>query len=520
MAATILGGLGCALVLAGLRDSSPPPIIVIGLDGAAPHVVEDLWRQGELPHLRALADRGVFGPLRTNSQWSPVIWTTLATGVDEATHGISFFTVPTRDGEVPVTSNLRRVKAIWNLASESDRSVAVLGWWVTWPAEPVNGIVATDRMMTRLEGRVYPENVGAMVDEIREAGDTFGFQDLPAPPGENWEQIPQQDRLVANLTRRLVDRDFDLMMSYLRSIDLVSHRYWKYYHPARFGRLPGWELERFGALVTDAYEAVDRAIGAIVEAAPEDAHIFVISDHGFADRVPEVTQVRLDLDRVLEAVGLLIPGAGGPDLPRSRLVTHRTPVRTETKLVRVVGTAGPATPAEIRAVRAETEEKLFGVRYRNGRHVFQVRDARAEERADGADFVVRVLTRSATNDIYWEGREIEGAVESTFRFSGQHSAHTPGIFLAAGPGIDADADLSRIDVRDVAPTVVFALGLEVPEAMEGRVLEHLFTEEFRDRVDLRYSRDADFARRPGEEALATDEDERLLEELRALGYLD
>ena len=57
----------------------------------------------------------------------------------------------------------RRVPAVWNMASERNRSVAVLGLWATYPAEPVRGLVVADRYssFTALDrepppGVVYP----------------------------------------------------------------------------------------------------------------------------------------------------------------------------------------------------------------------------------------------------------------------------------------------------------------------------------------------------------------------------
>ena len=38
-----------------------------------------------------------------------------------------------------VESSDRNVPALWNVASANDRTVGVVGWWCTWPAETVRG---------------------------------------------------------------------------------------------------------------------------------------------------------------------------------------------------------------------------------------------------------------------------------------------------------------------------------------------------------------------------------------------
>ena len=44
-----------------------------------------------------------------------------------------------------MTSDLRRVKALWNIASDRGLDVAVVGWWATWPPETVRGSIVSDR---------------------------------------------------------------------------------------------------------------------------------------------------------------------------------------------------------------------------------------------------------------------------------------------------------------------------------------------------------------------------------------
>ncbi len=71
-------------------------VIVMGLDGMDPGLTTKFLREGKLPNLQKLAEKGVFRALDTsNPSMSPVAWSTFATGVDPSRHGI--FDFITRD---------------------------------------------------------------------------------------------------------------------------------------------------------------------------------------------------------------------------------------------------------------------------------------------------------------------------------------------------------------------------------------------------------------------------------------
>lgn len=182
----VAGGL-LALVPRGGGASAPAPgaasarrqgqrFALVGVDGADWHLIEALIARGELPHFKALRDRGAWGPLETlRPTLSPAIWTSVVTGKIPRRHGVRDFAVrrlrgvddPLPDlrllnrlglhfllarleaaGQVftaPVTSVARRVPAFWNIASALGSPVSVVNWWATWPAEPVLGHVVSER---------------------------------------------------------------------------------------------------------------------------------------------------------------------------------------------------------------------------------------------------------------------------------------------------------------------------------------------------------------------------------------
>jgi len=67
-------------------------VIILGLDGLDPDLVQRWMDQGHLPTFKRLAEQGSFNRLATSfPAMSPVAWSCFATGVDAAKHNIFDF---------------------------------------------------------------------------------------------------------------------------------------------------------------------------------------------------------------------------------------------------------------------------------------------------------------------------------------------------------------------------------------------------------------------------------------------
>src|SRR5215470_2537970 len=141
--------LSLLVLLAACRPgaSTSERVIVLGLDGMDPETVDLLMSEGKMPNFARLRQDGAYGRLISSKPLlSPIIWTTIATGKTPEQHHIGHFVaVNEKSGEqLPVTSQMRKVKALWNILSDVGRRVDVVGWWATWPAETVRGTVVSD----------------------------------------------------------------------------------------------------------------------------------------------------------------------------------------------------------------------------------------------------------------------------------------------------------------------------------------------------------------------------------------
>jgi predicted AlkP superfamily phosphohydrolase/phosphomutase len=108
--------------------------------------------------------------------------------------------------------------------------------------------------------------------------------------------------------------------------------------------------------------------------------------------------------------------------------------------------------------------------------------------------------------------------------SGQHVAAPDGIFCIKGPGIKKNTRIDTAGVCDIAPTVLYSLGLPVAEDFDGNVLSDVFTEEFIGAHPLKkiasYEDQDQTAGKPGPgRADYKQEDDQVMDRLRALGYI-
>ena len=518
-----LGALGLTLALpteAEAEESATNPIIVFGMDGGEWSVIESLWEQGELPNLKKLSDRGVRAPLNSHYGLSPIIWTSIATGMEKDTHGISGFTIHTDKGDVPFSSTLRKVPAIWNMASTVDKQVAVLGWWATWPAEDINGVMLTERGQGKDAGRISPDSYmaefKAELKKVNSAQEHF-------QKGDNFSP---EDRMVHHFGRSYArSGDYDLILAYFRGTDAVSHKYWKYWEPEAFESVDPGVLEAKKDIVPDKYVQTDKAIGDIIAAAPPNTNFFVVSDHGFhaepggKDRV----KITMDTNKVFQELGLLTYAANGTaiDYANTTVFTHRSQIHSRRKKLRlsVQGReqGGVIPPDQVDAKLAELKSQLKKVRYDSGAPVFAFQSARDK---DDCDIILQVLADGDTVSkvLVYEGREITGTVKHLSVITGSHQDAPAGLFIAAGPDIDPKADATGVDIHDVTPTVLYGMGMPVGKDMHGEAQVHLFTGDFRAKHPLQTI--DSWGTREGNTVSTGQDDEAHMEQLRALGYID
>ena len=291
----------------------PGRVIVLGMDGLDPRAVDLLMSEGKLPNFAKLRQEGAYGRLLSSKPMlSPVLWTTVTTGKTPEQHGIGHFTaIDPKSGEMlPVTSGMRKVKALWNILTDREKKVAVVGWWATWPAEDVNGAMVSDHLCYHFlfpqgqegadtaQGLTHPPDLAQKLQPlVRRPADVTPQEAAPfinVTPDEFTRPFDFNDDVshfkwalaTADTYRRVGlklwrDEEPDVLMAYTEGTDSVSHLFGHLFRAANLSGELLAQQKKFGQAVEQMYVYADRILGDYMKAMDGDTALVVLSDHGF-----------------------------------------------------------------------------------------------------------------------------------------------------------------------------------------------------------------------------------------------
>jgi len=323
------------------RGSGVDHLIFIVDDAANWTVANYLMAGDRLPGFAYLVSNGASGDLETfRPTHSPQVWTTMATGRSPDRHaitgfinyafpgmryGIANFGIPFEwmleyvclrlhangiGGARSLGPERRRVKALWNIATDLGLSVGVVNYHNTLPVEAVKGFMLSNYFYLSLEKRgadcVFPDSLLPAVAEMIAATVDSSFDWIA---GFTESEIPSETavRERIDLIKRVANGDYtanqvafslfkrfdpSLMMMGLKGLDTVGHTtYWEYalYHyPDRY-RLTSYLRKytspdlvvRLGKVIDNLYILHDRFYRAWVNSLADNDALVIVSDHGF-----------------------------------------------------------------------------------------------------------------------------------------------------------------------------------------------------------------------------------------------
>ena len=469
-----------------MSHAAVPQILIIGVSGATWDVLSPLKAKGRVPNIARLLERGCGAILTSvkvagDKHYRPqVSWASLATGCRPDRHGVTQFFHEAAELREPT---------LWDIYSKQGLTSGIYGWPSTWPPSPIPGFVVPSHLAR--DDRTWPPNLRRIkaLDREQQSVDREGgaMRRLAAAasavqtlmrygvriqtlarlvkqaPSALFSDVEQR-RLVLRRAKLEVSADVfvDLCKKHQPSlaafvtfyVDFVSHRYWRFRSLSPMGEFDLRDL-RFRNAVDQSYVDFDNMVGRLVDAAPDDSLITIVSEHGM-DPEPNSAEVGYSYfsirgSRVHQLLGLdpkIQPHA------IARWIAFR-----------------PVDADDVRSVTMKLKDVTI---VETGLPLFRVHEHDQEviiKFAIDAD-----VPRYAEGDLEKLTVKIGDCVapfpEIARRSGRQRSAmHArDGILVMAGPGIRSGEWLSEASVLDVAPTLLHAAGLEGSTQMDGKPL--------------------------------------------------
>lgn len=166
------------------QKNSFKKVIVIGLDGFEPKIVDKMLNSGELPNLAKLRQKGGFSRVQTTyPAQTPVAWSTVATGVNPGGHGI--FDFIRRDPKTylpdlsmtryeqrssflpPKAVNLRQGKPFWEILSAAGIPSAIVRFPCTYPPDNLRGRMLSGMGVPDLRGGLGTSTFYTSDEDVR-----------------------------------------------------------------------------------------------------------------------------------------------------------------------------------------------------------------------------------------------------------------------------------------------------------------------------------------------------------------
>ncbi len=558
-------------------------ILVIGLDGASPHLIEK-WRE-DLPHLAKLQQQGSSGVLQSVIPPRSIpAWYCFAAGMNPAKLGVFGFSQRQPSTYDYTFANFTHCQAppFWHWLNRQGISTAVIHLPGTFPPRPLQGFMVSGWPGPLNRGSLvytYPDDLSREIDKF--LGRPFELVSPGSIRRDNdAEMLAERLRILQmhgdTAYHLLAERPWQVGVVVLSPLDRASHQFWRHMDANHPQHNPE-EAKQFGSALKQIYQAHDAQVGRLLELVDEDDWVFIVSDHGFGP-----VRRTFYLNEWLRQKGYLVlrdeTAAGSPSLAR----------RVVGALSRPLFHLNNASPAFRRLADPFKKRALSNF----------VRDAYVQAKEEG---LVRLnhlpvdwnRTRAYCPDesslyLNLRGRDPQGIVEpgsaaqalldeierELSRLQDPHTGQPitvqlrckedvySGPFLKDAPEMIVDMDDYQTEVMaeleigrlvnarplrsgnhtlegtliakgpgipagqtrhagliDIAPTILHLLNVPVPQDMDGRVQQKLFAPEF-DAARRAVVRDTAVFTPDASQTLSEEEQAQVEKQLRDLGYLN
>lgn len=515
-----------------------PKVVVIGLDGAGFHLLDQWLNDDDLPTLSRLMRDGTWQ--RLQSSYPPVTspaWRCYSTGVNPGKHGVFWWEQLDREANTLTVPDSRSYNArnVWDYLGDEGYTNAVVNMPTTYPPDEINGWMVS--------GGGFEENY------------TF--------PTELEDELETEINYKNNLPvhKRLIKEDPDRIKEVNKLIDskFQAAKYLRDTYQPDFLHLSLFitnSIQHYvwgGEATKRMWQCVDRNIREFLE---DEDNVIIMSDHG-SNKIDTVFHINTWLEqegylkttestsKVLSDLGFdketlityteklgikelassVVPkklikqipdsqGGVGRDAKEEKIIWEETVAIASGQGPIYVLAEGSNSDGIISEIQSKLEELTSPDGMPIARNVYDASEVYDGPYVDaGPDLVIDQADGVHIPDVI--GAPDLFPDPEDWKWDSEN--HQDGIFIANGPDIAEAGKLNyQPSLYDLTPTILHWYGREIPSHLDGNVLQQIFKPDSDAATrDIQYSDEEIHKQTHGDAS----KDDEMLDRLRDLGYL-
>jgi len=535
-------------------------VFLLGLDGLTLRIVEPYVQAGLLPNFKKVMEKGAHGILRSTT---PAVtgpgWTSMATGKNPGKHGIYEFR--RRKGyktEIITRNTSVHAEPIWKILSREGKRVVVANVPMTYPPDAVNGIMVSGLMTPGLDTNfVYPAE--------------FKKELLAQIPG--YQLDIDSTTLFSNIGRKKlmkeifkVTEDGRYLMHYLLEKEPWDFFFYVFVGSDRIQHFMWDKILSQDPECVHYYQLLDAIVGDLLKRLDDDTVLWIASDHGFCkvDKffainsffheagfldVHEKHKSKIDKpgatsQKILSAVA---------DVVKSFHVAKILPDFLVDRLKKLL--PNPEFTVDLidwEKTRAFSllEYGLVSLNLRGREPNGIVEEHEYDRLCTQIKDALLAVTDPETGKTI-----VKDVLRGHHIYSLEHGDHRPDlivvmhegyrIYVGLGRSILSENRLRRVrvtadhereglfavygkpinnekieaEIYDLVPTLLYLMGMAIPEDVDGRVLKEIICEEFVEKNEVKFEKAGKLTASEANTVPEEDE-EAITRQLKKLGYLN
>ena len=526
--------------------------MILGLDGATYTVLDPLMAQGVMPSLAKIIGSGTKGTLESVvPALTPPAWTSLMTGRTPGHHGVfDFFSRESEDSTHIryATSDDVESEMIWSIAARHDKSSISLNFPLMYPAPEIPGYYVPGwipwkvlRLACHPPG-LYDELAALPNFEVRELAMSIELEEkategCPEDEYDHWIELHarREEKWFEIFEHLLKKSECELTSVLFDGVDKLQHLCWRFLDPAYEHTLVSERDFKIRERCLDYFRRLDTIIGKIVALAGDNTRIYVASDHGFGP-----TYEVFNVNAWLEKNGFLSWLDGdGPGYEEALLGVNQVAMHTytldwnRTKAYATTPTSngifinrgkGGVSDSEYDAFVADLKARLSAATHpESGEQIIKTIWSRDEAFSGQFKGLAPDLTLVMRDGGLVSILPNASTVTTRDQVAGAHRPE--GVYIGYGPGIRKGFHGPNLSIIDIAPTVLYSLGIDIPEDLEGKVPEAIFEAETLTHCPIAVGgqtvlKSSDLKPRKNNTELTPDEETEIMDRMRELGYVE